>query len=73
VVFKIVKEYISEKRSFSLASLNSAYLPYLIPITEVKEAWKFVCYLNTEIPEPETDIQKVLKTVNELKLELQKK
>lgn len=73
VVFKMVKEYISEKRSFLLASLNSAFQPYLIPITEVKEAWKFVCYLNTEIPEPETDMQKVLKTVNELKLELQKK
>jgi SOS-response transcriptional repressor LexA len=70
VVFKIVKEYISEKRCFLLASLNSAFQPYTIPITEVKEAWKFVCYLNTEIPEPETDMQKVFQTMNEMKQEL---
>ncbi len=71
VVFKIVKDYISEKRSFLLASLNSAFQPYLIPIVEVKEAWKFVCYLNTEIPEPETDMQKMMKAVNEMKFEIQ--
>lgn len=70
VVFKIVKDYISEKRVFLLASLNSAFQPYPIPIVEVKEAWKFVCYLNTEIPEPEPDIQKVLQSVNALKIEL---
>lgn len=70
IVFKIVKDYISEKRVFLLASLNSAFQPYPIPIVEVKEAWKFVCYLNTEIPEPEPDIQKVLQSVNALKFEL---
>jgi transcriptional regulator with XRE-family HTH domain len=71
IVFKIVKDYISEKRALQLASLNSAFQPYELPITELKEAWKFVCYLNTEIPEPETDIQKVLQTVNEMKAEIQ--
>lgn len=71
IVFKIVKDYISEKRSLQLASLNSAFQPYLLPIIELKEAWKFVCYLNTEIPEPETDIQKVLQTLNEMKAEIQ--
>jgi transcriptional regulator with XRE-family HTH domain len=71
IVFKIVENYISEKRSLQLASLNTAFKPYKLPITELKEAWKFVCYLNTEIPEPETDIQRVLQSVNELKSELQ--
>ena len=72
IVFKIVQDYISEKRALLLASLNSAFQPYELPITELHEAWKFVCYLNTEIPEPETDIQKVLQTVNEMKTEIQK-
>jgi len=70
IVFKIVEDYISEKRAFLLASLNMAFLPYPVRLTEIKEAWKFVCYLNTEIPEPETDIQTVIKTVNELKSEI---
>jgi len=70
VVFKMVDKYVSEKRAFLLSSLNAAFQPYYLPITELKEAWKFVCYLNTEIPEPETDIQKVLKKVNELQLQI---
>jgi transcriptional regulator with XRE-family HTH domain len=72
IVFKIIEKYIPESRSFLLYSLNSAFLPYKIPLTEVKELWKFVCYINNEIPEPETDIQKVLQTVNELKSEIKK-
>lgn len=73
IVFKIVEDYISQKRALLLASLNSAFKSYELPINELKEAWKFVCYLNTEIPEPATDIQKVLQTMNELKMEIQKK
>ncbi|MBN2636246.1 MAG: helix-turn-helix domain-containing protein [Prolixibacteraceae bacterium] len=72
IVFKIVEDYISSKRSLLLASLNSLYKSYQLPLTELKEAWKFVCYLNTEIPEPQTDIQRVLQTVNDLKFEIQK-
>lgn len=72
VVFKIVDDYVSEKRSFLLSSLNASFQSYYLPITEVKEAWKFVCYLNTQIPEPEADIQKIMHSVNELKFEMQK-
>ncbi|MDB4583867.1 LexA family transcriptional regulator, partial [Draconibacterium sp.] len=72
IVFKIVENYISEKRSLLLASLNTTFKPYKLPITELKEAWKFVCYLNTEIPEPEPDIKKVMQNLNELKFEIQK-
>lgn len=71
IVFKIVKDYISERRALLLASLNEAFQPYELPVTELHEVWKFVCYLNTKIPEPETDIKKVLQTVNELKFEIQ--
>lgn len=71
IVFKLVENNISETQSLQLISLNPEFEPFDLSITEIKEIWKFVCYLNTEIPEPETDIQKVLKTVNELKSELQ--
>ncbi|HKI89922.1 MAG TPA: LexA family transcriptional regulator [Draconibacterium sp.] len=71
IVFKIVQDYISEKRALLLASLNTAFKSYELSMIELKEAWKFVCYLNTEIPEPETDMQKVLQTVNEIKAEIQ--
>ena len=71
IVFKIVENNIAQNYNLRLISLNPEFSPFEVPITEIKEAWKFVCYLNTEIPEPETDMKKVLKTVNELKFELQ--
>lgn len=70
IVFKMVENDIAEKRSFEMISLNTQFEPYELPVTEVKEIWKFVCYLNTEIPEPESDLQQLLKSVNEMKMEL---
>jgi transcriptional regulator with XRE-family HTH domain len=71
IVFKIVENKIAISFNLRLVSLNPEFSPFEVPVSEIKEVWKFVCYLNTEIPEPETDIKKVLKTVNELKSELQ--
>ncbi len=71
IVFKLAENNISENKSLRLISLNTEFEPFAVPINEIKEAWKFVCYLNTEIPEPETDIQKILHSVNALKWELQ--
>lgn len=73
IVFKIVQDYISEKRALLLASLNTAFKTFELPIIELKEAWKFTCYLNTEIPEPETDIQMVLQKINQLHKEFNTK
>lgn len=71
IVFKIVENKIALSFNLRLISLNPEFSPFEVPVSEIKEVWKFVCYLNTEIPEPETDIQKVLQTVNELKFDIQ--
>jgi transcriptional regulator with XRE-family HTH domain len=70
IVFKIVENKIAISFNLRLVSLNPEFSPFEVPISEIKEVWKFVCYLNTEIPEPETDIRKIMQSVNELKLEL---
>jgi len=70
IVFKIVENKIAMSFNLRLISLNPEFSSFEVPASEIKEVWKFVCYLNTEIPEPETDIQKVLQTVNELKAEI---
>ncbi|MCK3683858.1 helix-turn-helix domain-containing protein [Maribellus sp. YY47] len=72
IVFKLVKNEIAEKRSLEMISLNAQFETYDLAVSEVKEIWKFVCYLNTEIPEPESDLQQLLKSVNEMKMELQR-
>ncbi len=71
IVFKIAENRITENKSLRLISLNPEFEPFEISITEITEVWKFVCYLNTEIPEPQTDIQKVLQSVNEMKREIE--
>ncbi len=71
IVFKIVENKIALNYNFRLISLNPEFSPFEVPVSEIKEVWRFVCYMNTEIPEPETDIRKVLNSVNALKLELQ--
>ena len=61
IVFKVVQNNIKSERSLLLISLNKTFEPYSIPIGDVTEAWRFVCYLNTAIPEPEADINLMMK------------
>ncbi len=70
IVFKIAENKIRENQSLRLISLNEMYQPYEVPVNEVKEAWKFVCYLNTEIPEPETDMSRLLKKVEQIQSDI---
>ncbi|MCY1721337.1 LexA family transcriptional regulator [Prolixibacteraceae bacterium Z1-6] len=70
IVFKVAENNISENRLLRLISLNTDFEPYDVPISEVKEAWKFVCYLNTELPDPETDLSKLVKQVEQMKSDI---
>ena len=72
IVFKLLENEIEEKRSLKLISLNTQYEPYDVPVTEIKEIWKFVCYLNTEIPEPEPDMQKLMKQIEHMQSDIHK-
>ncbi len=66
IVFKIAENNLAVNKSLRLISLNTEFEPYEIQVTELMEAWKFVCCINTEIPEPQTDMQKMLQKMNEL-------
>jgi hypothetical protein len=49
-----------------LHSLNPLYEPYDIDISEVREVWKFVNYISSEMPRNEPK-DELLKTVQELR------
>jgi transcriptional regulator with XRE-family HTH domain len=66
IVFKSIKNKIKEKGSLELISLNPFYSPYEIPITEVREIWKFVHYISTELPEGELNPTQISKSLNQL-------
>lgn len=69
IVFKVVYNHVRTKKKLLLRSLNNTYEPYEIPISEVKEIWKFINYISSELPEPAADdlYQKVVKLEKEMK------
>lgn len=51
IVFKKVKNQLKEKGSLLMISLNPEYSPYDLPVTEIREVWRFVHYISGEVPE----------------------
>jgi hypothetical protein len=70
VVFKIVENKIKTAKKLILHSLNSFYKPYEIPITQIREVWKFVSYFSSEMPEPNMEKEELVETIRILKNEV---
>jgi transcriptional regulator with XRE-family HTH domain len=70
IVFKIVENMIKKENKLRLYSLNPVYEPYDITVNEVKEVWKFVHYISSEIPEPALPQDELLRTVANLKKDM---
>ena len=71
IVFKVVENLIEEQGKLKLHSLNPLYIPYEIKIDNVSEIWKFVNYINSEIPEPNKEKDELKREVTELKKQVQ--
>lgn len=50
IVFKLVYNYLNERGCFLLASTNKLYKPYIVPVEEVLEVWRFEGYFSFEFP-----------------------
>ena len=70
IVFKIVENHIVDGY-LRLHSLNPIYDPFEIPLNEIKEVWKFVHYISSEMPENMPREQQLIDTINELKKQVQ--
>jgi transcriptional regulator with XRE-family HTH domain len=70
IVFKVVENKISDEGKLKLHSLNEIYEPYDIDISEVKEIWKFVNYISSEMPEPNVEADDLVKEVRALRQEV---
>jgi len=51
VVFKIADNLIQDEGKLKLYSLNELYKPFDVPVNDVKEIWKFIHFISSEIPE----------------------
>jgi len=70
-VFKLVT--LEKDGMILLQSLNPLYEPYRVAAGDVLEIWKFHTYTTGLLPEPETDMQQLLRMLRELKDEVQAK
>ncbi|MDN3690482.1 XRE family transcriptional regulator [Cyclobacterium jeungdonense] len=67
-VFKLVT--VQAEGQVLLRSLNPVFEPYRIAAGDVLEIWKFQAYTSKEIPEPETDLQQLVRAVREMQQEI---
>ncbi len=72
IVFKIAENLLKEEGILRLYSLNPLYEPYEVPVSEIKEVWKFAHYISAELPEPILPQEELLKTVANLKNDMDK-
>lgn len=70
IVFKIVENRLMEENKLVLYSLNTLYEPFDVHGNEIREVWKFVNFISSEIPEPVMSADQLAKTVINLKHEM---
>lgn len=69
-LFKIVSSRIEINRTLLLHSLNPAYEDKEVFAGDVAEVWKYHSYITDVIPSSETMMQELLRTVNEIRIDV---
>jgi transcriptional regulator with XRE-family HTH domain len=72
IVFKVVENNIKTDGKLILYSLNPLYEPYEVHINEVKEIWKFINYISSELPDPVIPEKQLIQTVAGMKHDLER-
>ncbi len=72
IVFKILENNIRKDGKIILFSLNPLYEPYEVHINEVKEIWKFVNYISSELPEPILPEKQIFQSIALMKNDLER-
>ena len=71
IVFKIADNLIQDEGILRLYSLNSLYKPFDVPMPDVKEVWKFVNAISSEIPVAENSGDNLNQNIFELTREVE--
>lgn len=72
IVFKVTENNISKNGKLVLYSLNPIYEPYEVHVSEIKEIWKFVNYISSELPDPVIPEKQLMRTVAGMKHDLER-
>lgn len=67
VVFKVVENNMEKDGLLRLHSLNPIYEPFELQLNNLKEVWKFVNYISSEVPQPNKEKDTLADEVEKLK------
>ncbi|MBK9290481.1 MAG: LexA family transcriptional regulator [Bacteroidetes bacterium] len=70
IVFKIVENRIADQGILILHSLNPEYKPYELHISQVREVWKFVHYIASQMPHPPNTPTPIEEQISQLRQEV---
>lgn len=71
VVFKIVDNLIQNEGKLVLHSLNKLYKSYEVHVSDIKEVWKFVNFISSEIPDSVSSSENLNQKLIELTKEVE--
>ena len=69
-VFKMVENKLQEQQKLTLMSLNAIYNPFEVHVKDIREVWKFVHFVSSQIPEPNLPKDELTKTVISMQKDL---
>jgi len=72
IVFKIAENKIKDHGMLTLYSLNPEYEPFDVEVKEIREIWRFVHYISSEVPDPVMSHDELVKTVTTLKYDVER-
>jgi phage repressor protein C with HTH and peptisase S24 domain len=66
IVFKVAENRPEEEEKLVLHSLNPLYEPFEVLKMEIREVWKFVNFINHEMPEPNAPKEELISSIKSL-------
>ncbi len=67
-VFKQIT--IQDNGNVVLQSFNKQYFAYTVPVTDILEVWEYYSFHSKNLPEPQTELQVLLKMLQEVKSDI---
>jgi len=71
IVFKIAENLLETEGKLTLYSLNPAYKPYDVHVSQIKEVWQFVHYISSELPDPLVPKDEVMQMLESIKKDIE--
>jgi transcriptional regulator with XRE-family HTH domain len=70
ILFKVAENRIAEEGQLRLHSLNPNYLPFSIHVNDIREVWKFIHFISSEMPETRPAENEIMESIREISEEV---